>query len=82
MPYTLRQLVLMYESAIMHDWDQTHLLNTGIVNIPIFVRNMFAKNSMRATTFLGNHHLRRGRPTGFKLTPSNLHVLKGFCKSG
>jgi hypothetical protein len=78
MPFTLRQLVTMYDAALLHDWDQTTLLATHLANIPIVLNNMFSKQRLRPHTFLGIHPLRRAKPTGTRITKQNFHMLKGL----
>ena len=82
MPFTFKQLVIMYDARVLHDWDQTHLLATHLANIPIYVSNMFSKRRQRPTTFLESHHLRKSKGQGLKLTPQNLHLLKGIADDG
>jgi len=82
LPFTFRQLVIMYDSRVLHSWDQTHLLSTHLQNIPIHVNNMLSKRKQKFVTFLSSHHLRENKSTGLKLTPNNLHLLKGFADDG
>ena len=80
--FTLRQLSIMFDAKILHDWDQTHLVATHLVNLPVFLSNMFGKRRTKPTSFLDNHHLRKSQSRGLVLTPDNMHALKGLFTNG
>ena len=77
-PYTLRELMWMWEGRSEHQWDQTALLACLIANAnrnPKKRRRPFAVEEF-------NPHTRRNapRPKGVKATPGLMAAL--FCPGG
>ena len=76
MPYTLRQLYIMFDAKTLADWDQTAMLTTHLINIPIHISNMFSKRRTKPVTWDHIHPFRqKERKT---LTPAGLRSLKGL----
>jgi hypothetical protein len=82
LPYTLRQLTIMYEAQLLHAWDQTILLATHLANVPVVLNNMFGKRKLQPHSFLGMHPFRQSKSSGMKLTRENFRSLKRMFVDG
>ena len=84
---TLRELVLCYQSKLLHEWDHTATLHAAVHNFTaLFERANLpkdAKPAMKPRTVLECHPFRESKtedkPGG--ITPKNFGVMKDILKA-
>lgn len=73
----LRELVVMYESRLMAQWDHTSAIVMHLHNLTAMVHNMVAKGrKIKGITFEEAHPYRVKPRKGFKVTAENIDVLR------
>lgn len=77
MKLTLRALVVMYESAMVADWDHTALISVHLHNLSALVHNIASKGKkIKPQTFEDMHPFRTAKPKGYKVNADNIDVLR------
>lgn len=77
-PLTLREFTLIYEAAIVNDWDHTASLSSIIHNLSVIVCQLGSggKTRARPRSMTHFHPFRTKRPTGHRVTAENIQLLK------
>lgn len=77
-PLTLRELILIYEAAIINDWDHTAATSALIHNLTVIVCQLGSggKSKARPKSMTHFHPFRSKKSEGMRISAANIQDLR------
>jgi len=76
--YTLKRLIIAYDTKLLNEWDHTSVLASGIYNLTCAVINIVSKSKATPRPPSYFHPYRETKKTGMPITQDNFSALKSF----